>query len=174
MNTNDYLARLTRLLNEHKPILLKHLQPGLSREEVLAKLRTDVVPPESLVALYSWHNGTSRESHGATIGELALIPDSIYGFYDIDTMLDCQSGLEEASEFIPLLDWPNGRYLPFLYDGGTSSFSVDLASGAIMFISLESDTPFVEAYSSLDMFLKDLIRAYEEDEPLSFWAKLGL
>jgi len=76
----------------------------------------------------------------------------------------------EVAKHKPKIKEAVGRYFPFLWNGESSWLTLDLKSEKIIFLNLESDEPYREAYASFDDFLEDLLIANEKSETLKFFS----
>jgi hypothetical protein len=68
-----------------------------------------------------------------------------------------------------------GRYFPLLWDGSNSWFTVDLEPAnhsRIVLLHTELGGILFEAYGSFEEFLRDTIRANEQNEPLAAFDNL--
>jgi hypothetical protein len=132
--------------------------------------------PEILVALYSWRDGTDLSNndpflHRDVFREMvSLVPGTGYCFTSLDRSIGDVGFLKEAAKKRPQLARVAGDYFPVLWDGSTSRFAIDLKSSnrnKVVLISLRSDDPCREVYSSVEELLADIIRANREDDSLS-------
>ena len=76
----------------------------------------------------------------------------------------------EYAQTYPKLSIVIGRYFPFLWNGSSDHIAVDIKPGSgsrVVTIQTQEEYPLREAYASFEEFLKDAIRANENNEPLA-------
>jgi hypothetical protein len=82
----------------------------------------------------------------------------------------------ELARYHPRLSVLVGRFFPFLWDGSDRWIALDVdvsAHSRIVMIQDQEAEPLREAYDSFVDFLKDAIRANEDNQPLSCFKKPG-
>jgi hypothetical protein len=76
----------------------------------------------------------------------------------------------EGVKYRPALKAVVDRYFPAFWDGSTGWLAIDLkpsCNNRVVIIECETENPVREAYSSFEEFLKDAIRANEENDSLA-------
>jgi hypothetical protein len=168
VNTRSLLCELENAVHGRNPKLASQLRPGLSKVALTRELRN--VPGEriALLELYGWHNGTepSRREEGGrhlvSYEDLSIVPRELLIFPAFDLMLAHFNSFVAVAKGRKALRAAVGRLFPFLWDGGTSWLTLDLhdeKGGRVFFISFEAACPIVEAYSSFESCLSDLIQS---------------
>jgi hypothetical protein len=107
-----------------------------------------------------------------------FVPAPIYHFIELSWAIIDMKGFKEFARYNPRLSILPGRYFPFLWNGSTRYIAVDIDPAGhnrvvTIEINEEEQEPLREAYYSFEEFLKDAIRANENDEPLSCLRTLG-
>jgi hypothetical protein len=179
MNIKQLLQEVDVAIHSRNRELSALLCPGLPRETLARQLKNVPGAKESLLDLFSWHNGTDpereqiEERHVTSFQNLAIIPNELYVLPRIDLMLAHFGSFREVAKYNPKIAVAVERYFPILWNGSTSWLAIDLYEGchnAVVFIDFESDEPILEAYPSLEAFLLDLITANKTDTTISYFA----
>ncbi len=125
---------------------------------------------EPILDLFSWKNGCQFDSN-ARLADVALFPGSVYIYADLKTMVEHFEMFQEGFIYHPNFDEADGRYFPLFWDNSTGYLALDLASSThrVILLDPESEDLAREVYSSFDNFVKDAIRANEENDSLSFF-----
>jgi hypothetical protein len=162
--------RLMKALERRNAVAAEALNPGIPSERVRKFLQSSRVIGflEAVVATYGWRNG-SHTSSEFTLKTLSLFPESIYIFMDLDSAIEHRSELQDSLALHPEGAVFRGRFLPMFWDNSTGYLAVDLKSSTNGIVKLEPESEELaqDAYSSFDEFLKDAIRANEENDPLA-------
>ncbi len=163
------LNLLEQSIRQRNPVLADALQPGLPEEQIREVLRRAKVEGEiePIVCLFSWKNGTQID-FGATLNEMSPFPGTIYTLRDLKTMTEDFIMFHQSIVFHPQFAESDGRYFPIFWDNSTSYLAVDLKSsgGRVVLLEPEGEELARTAYNSFEDFLKDAIRANQEDERL--------
>lgn len=151
---------------------------------------------EPIVELYSWKNGTTLQDSDALragfvppmVYELSEIEKQVslnntglkrdtesraYHFTELKRALVDMKSFKEFARYHPRLSVLVGRYFPFLWDGSGSWIALDIepsGGGRVVVIQtgeVRDVQPLREAYDSFEEFLKDAVRANENNEPLA-------
>jgi hypothetical protein len=174
IHTSEALLELLyQAIHRRNPVLADSLQPGLPKDNIREMLQAAEVKGyiEPIVDLFAWKNGPAPDPSEMP-EELSLFPGSIYDFEDLKTAIAHFVGCREALEFVghPKFDEIDGRYFPLFWDMFTGYLAVDLQSAENRVVLFELELPelVMEIYVSFEAFLKDAIRANEEDEHMTF------
>ena len=166
------LERFEAEIRHRKPDLADALQPGLPEDSIREMLQATEVKGaiEPVVRFFAWKNGCQLDS-SVTLGEASPFPESVYVFVDLKTMIEHFGGFHEGFVYHPKFDEADGRYFPLFWDNSTGYLAVDLqsASHRVVLLDPESEDLAREVYGSFDDFLKDGIRANEENDSLTFF-----
>ncbi|WP_221031483.1 SMI1/KNR4 family protein [Actomonas aquatica] len=147
-------------------------RPGLSREFVERKLSATKGDPASVAELYTWHDGVNpieRQVDGVveiSYDGLGYIPNAEFHHLSFESACGHFATWNEASKHRWELREGNGRYFPFLWDGSSRYFLLDLrARGTrevIFFDSDNDESPYRFAYNNLAAFIEDVMRAFKD------------
>jgi hypothetical protein len=91
-------------------------------------------------------------------------------FEVLDVMIAHFRGFKEFAVYQPKYTEVVGRYFPIFWDGSTGYLAVDLEPSnrnRVVLLDPESENLVKVAYDSFENFLKDVIRANEEEENLT-------
>ncbi len=116
-----------------------------------------------------WKNGSDLDP-SLTIDEATLFPQSYYIFMDFEFMLSHFKMHKTWSRYQPPFMEVAGRCFPLFWDGDVNWIAVDLdasAHGRVVVIEKRADKLVREAYVSFDEFLRDAIRANEDNNKLT-------
>lgn len=120
MNLVESLDKMLGFLRKHNHAVSKHLQAGLTIDNVVNALRENDLPvSDEVVSLYTWRNGIDIENI-ESLDDIHFIP----GFY----ILNFDDALAFHNELRSLEDWKR-HWLPILANGGGDFFAVDLEQG---------------------------------------------
>lgn len=162
--------RFTKALQTRNPFAAQALIPGMPSDKIRVLLQNSRVTGtlKGVVATYEWRNG-SRTSSNFNLKMFSLFPESIYIFMDLDSAVEHRSEFEDSLAFHPEGGAFRGRFLPMFWDNSTGYLAVDLKSSTNGVVKLEPESEELaqEAYGSFDEFLKDAIRANEENDTLA-------
>ncbi len=164
-------------LGKRNPQLAERLQPGLSENRIRRMLERAGVQGmvEPIVDLFSWKNGVNNDCQALSREQASLFPKSVYIFMELD-MMTCHFGnFKDCMEHHPAYAKVVGRYFPLFWDGSNSWLGIDLSSAnnnRVVLIHTEFEQMVFEAYNSFEDFLKDAIRANEEDVSLTCFEAL--
>jgi hypothetical protein len=170
------LNKLATVLQRKNPFLAERLKRGLDEAEIRKKLQSVLgagsIGP--LIALYSWRNGTS--SAEVALEKASLFPGDVYEFIDLDTALYQFEIIKESARFLGTHTSSSEKYadladncFPSFWNGGTGWLAIDVSrsrNNRVVTVDFESERPIQDAYNSCDEFLKDVIRANEENDSL--------
>jgi len=166
------LNQLEKAIRQRNPTLANRLQPGLSGEQVRKMLQDAEIEGgvEPIVNLFSWKNGSQFDA-SVRLAEVALFPESVYVFPDLKAMIEHFKMFHEGFVYHPNFDEADGRYFPLFWDNSTGYLAADLKSPThrVVLLDPESEDLAREVYSSFEEFLKDAIRANEENDSLAFF-----
>jgi hypothetical protein len=164
------LEQFERAVRKRNPALADSLQPGLPEADIREMLQTEGVRGhiEPIVSFFVWKNGTALDPD-VTLGEASPFPESIYCFGDLNTMIEHFVGFHEGFAYHPKFEETDGRYFPLFWDNSTGYLAVDLRSPKhrVVLLEPESEELASSAYASFEEFLRDAIRANEEDDDLT-------
>lgn len=108
----------TGLKTLHRDELFRRLNVGQQEAAVRERLAAvELSPPDALVSLYMWRNGTRTD--GATLGEIDLFP----GFY----FLSLDDAIANRQAFITDPRW-HEDWFPVFADGGGDFYFVDFGN----------------------------------------------
>lgn len=143
----------TALRRLDRGVLLAHLRPGVSADEVRGTLGAVGLPsPPELVELYAWRDGTAESE--AVLGEIWFVP----GFY----LLSLEAALEHYRIQSALGGWDVGWW-PVLANSGGDYHVLDLGSGPVppvrRFGVHEGERPIM--YRSLGALLATVAEAFD-------------
>jgi hypothetical protein len=180
MNRTELLQKIELSIRKRSPLLAEHLQPGLPVKTIERQLKKISGLTQPLYDLYGWHDGISpyRWQTGETyhfsfaLKQLGFFPDEIFFFMGSEKAVAQLGFFNEIAKRRPALKEGVGRYFPLLWDGSTAYFTLDLDPGSksrVIFFENESEVPFQEAYTTIDDFLIDVLRANETGEKLRFF-----
>lgn len=164
------LEYLEKAVRQRNPELAVRLRPGLSEDDIRKMLQNAGVSGdvEPVVSLFAWHDG-SQPDPWATLVEASPFPESVYVFGDLATMIEHFKSFHESFVYHPKFYEVDGRYFPMFWDNSTGYLALDLngSTHRVVLLEPESEELAREAYSSFEGFLKDAIRANEEDDILT-------
>lgn len=172
MNTSqDLLVKFECAIHRRNPALADRLLPGLPEARVRKMLDRGKVKGavEPVVALYSWKNGTQPNAY-ITPERPSLFPIVVYMLAELDLMIAHFQGFEEISVYHPRYTEVIGRYFPLFWDGSMGYLALDLEPSnhsRVVVLEKKAEKLVREAYVSFDEFLKDAIRANENNDILS-------
>lgn len=195
MRMTELIQRLEIAILRRNPSLAANLQPGLSVLKIKAALKRKRIEGavEPILDLYSWRNGTDLQTNLnavkagfappveyelSEIEKRALLRQGIkrdtafrdYNFLKLETAILDMGGFRSYAQYHPRLSVLVGRYFPFLWDGSNGYIALDIepsANSRVVMIQTQDAQPLREAHNSFEEFLKDAIRANENDEPLA-------
>jgi hypothetical protein len=182
----DLIQKLEMAILKRNPKLGERLQPGLAAEKIKQSLKRAGIAGaiDPIVELYSWRNGTNLQGFGAEAVKAGFVPpievqlsDSIkqqmrrlglkgdtasvsYNFVELKMNILYKNSFDESAK----------RYFPLLWDGKSGFIAVDLdvaSNKRVVTIQKRDNQPLREAYDTFEEFLKDAIRANENNEPLT-------
>lgn len=164
------LKELESAIADRNPLLAERLQPAISETKARKALEragaTGAIEP--LLQLYSWKNGTIIDRELAS-SKTGFFPGPAYQFTELGRAIGDFKTLQEAFETRSdgkKLAEGVGRYFPFLWSGAVKWISVDLHPSwrnRVMLIDTDGASPYVEAYTSFEDFISDVIRANYEN-----------
>lgn len=171
----------TRLLTEFEeaaiawnPLIAGALRPGLPKAKVRRALQRESVSGDTdvLISIYAWRDGVLSQSINFTgIADCpGFFPGEAYIFLDLEMAIGHFRHCKSAAKNHPKLAEGSGRYFPLFWNGSVNWIGIDLAPGEnnrVMLMQHRSDSPFREAYKSIDEFLADAIRANRQRDLLS-------
>lgn len=165
------LEQLETAIRQRNTILAERLQPGLPEARIERMLKRAKVEGavEPVVSLFTWRNGSHLDP-SLTLAQASPFPGSIYIFMDFEMMLAHFRGFKELANYHPKYSEVDGRYFPLFWDGSSGYLAVDLKpsnQGRVAVLDPESEKFATVAYKSFEDFLKDAIRANEENDNLS-------
>jgi len=177
MNTIDLLEELSSLVSERYPVLDSYFNKGLSRDEVLRKMKKYKmsVPFEPLVTLYTWRNGVELQRkpdllkngsphlsrtcegflYGNIVREIFQMVDLDYGFSGYKGFIEGDKETQKAAN----------RMFPFLNDFRGRRFLLDTNADSeymVKYMDVSLEKPIRDAYKSLDDFLLAVIKSHLE------------
>ena|SRR5688572_6606248 len=165
----ELLEQFERAIRKRNPALADSLQPGLPEATIREMLQDADVRGhiDAILTFFAWKNGTALDAE-VTLGEASPFPESIYCFADLNTMIDHFIGFHEGFVYHPQFDEVDGRYFPLFWDNSTGYLAIDLRSSKqrVVLLEPESEDLAGDAYPSFEEFLRDAIRANEEDDNL--------
>jgi hypothetical protein len=169
--SKSLLDNFERAIRQRNKILSDRLQPGLPDDRIQRMLKRAKVEGAigPVVSLFSWRNG-SRLDPSLTLGQASPFPGSVYIFMDFEMMLAHFRGFKELAGFQPKFAEVVGRYFPLFWDGATGYLAVDLkplSHSRIAMLDPESESFVTVVYESFEDFLKDAIRANQENDNLT-------
>jgi len=164
------LEDLERAIRQRNPTLAQRLRPGLPESRIRKMMAerdiAGVIDP--IVALFAWKNG-SRLDPKITLEQSSPFPASIYTFMDLEMMIQDFIGFKEVGAYHPKYTEVVDRYFPIFWDGSTGYLALDLEPSGhnrVVLLDPESEAFVSQAYLSFEEFLKDAIRANEENDRL--------
>lgn len=165
------IEKLEIAILNRNPLLGKKLQPGLPIEKITRDLkRADIKGAiDPIIELYSWRNGTILDMDLAS-SKTGFAPEMVYNFTELRRAIVDMQSFKVISRYHPKYSELIGRYFPMLWDGSNGWIAVDVLPSChnrVVTILSEDDQPLREAYASFDEFLKDVIRANEENDNLT-------
>lgn len=178
MSYSETFEKLEVAIRNRDPRLSQQLRPGASATVIARRLKKVSGETEPLIALYSWHDGTEPlrwsegDTHKMSLTELSLVPGELCIFEEIEGAAATFAGWAEIAKYHTRLKEAVGRYFPILWDGSDTWFCLDVKPGQknrVVYVELQNDRPFKEAYATFDEFLLDVLRANETGEPLRFF-----
>jgi hypothetical protein len=196
LSMKDLIEKLEMAILKRNPKLAERLQPGLGVEKIKKDLKRAGIAGaiDPIIELYSWHDGTNLQGSGAEAVKPGFVPpvevqlsDSIkqqmrslgikrdtasvaYNFVELKMTILYKNSFEASEKQYRNLSIIAGRYFPFLWDGSSGFIAVDLdalGNKSVVTIQRRDDQPLREAYDTFEDFLKDAIRANENNEPLT-------
>jgi len=164
------LDEFERALRERNPTLANRLQPGLPETRIRRMLSRAKVQGavEPVIELFSWRNGSQLDPSVAQFS--SPFPKSDYIFMDFELMLADFDGFKEGAIYHPRMTELVGRYFPIFWDGSNGWLAVDIGSlspNRVVLVDAQCEEPVKDAYRSFHEFLKDAIRANEENDKLA-------
>ena len=158
-------------LGRRNPLLAERLQPGLSEDRVRKLLkRADVQGDiQPVIDLFTWKNGCDLDS-GLTKDQATLFPQLYYLFMGLEFLLDHFKMHKTWSKYQPAFVEVAGRYFPLFWNGAVNWIAVDLDASShnrVVVLDKKADNLVHEAYVSFNAFLKDAIRANENNDRLA-------
>jgi hypothetical protein len=166
----ELIQKLEAAVLNRNPLLVEKLRPGLPAEKIKKDLKRAGIEGsiDPIVNLYSWKNGTVLDMDLASL-KTGFVPESVYQFTELKRAIVDMNGYKEYARYHSRLSALVGRYFPFLWDGSTGWIAVDInpaSQNRVVTIQFEDDKPLREAYGSFEVFLKDVIRANNENDSL--------
>lgn len=166
----ELIQKLEAAVLRRNPLLAEKLQPGLPVDQIRKDLKRAGIEGaiDPIVQLYSWRNGTVLDMDLAS-SKTGFVPEVVYQFVNLKRAIVYMKGYKEYAHYHSRLSALVGRYFPILWDGATGWIAVDIKPSShneVVTIQFEDDKPLREAYPSFEVFLKDLIRANEENDSL--------
>jgi hypothetical protein len=173
----ELLQRLEMAVRQRSPQLAERLQPGLSERRIRRELERSNVGGcvHPIVSLFSWKNGVNNDSGALSREQASLFPRSIYMFMELDMMTAHFQGFFEDMQCHPAYARILGKYFPLFWDGSNSWLAVDLDpsnQSRLILLHTECEQMAFEAYSSFEGFLRDAVRANQEDDSLAGFDRL--
>jgi hypothetical protein len=156
MGTQNRIERLNKALYSRNASIFDYLNPGKPLDELLLLLNSNgILPNESLIAVYEWHNGV-RHSSDPYKREPELIPNG--SLYSLEYMI---------SRKRDILDWgylsrPE-NYLPFIGSLEDDLYLLKNTTGEIYYLSPAVQIFGEKAFGSIDSMLDFIIECYEEE-----------
>lgn len=144
---------LDKLISDKRPELAEALLPGISHESLDL---LDICLPDTLRALWSWHNGQSPNYYGdfhSSSNEMLM---------SVENAIEVKLELNELSESgdISSENWDES-WLPFTENGGGNYMCISLLNGEVFYY----DKHLVSTgkrFSSFQEWLANLISGYNE------------
>jgi hypothetical protein len=185
----DLIKKLEAAILHRNPQLTERLLPALPVEKIKKQLDRAGVKGaiNPVVELYSWHNGTNLQGFDVEAIKAGFVPplqvklseeikrtllamgikretDFVtYNFVELEMAILHLKGYKKKIQYLE-------RYFPILWDGSTNWIAVDmqpLTHNGVVTVQWRDKQPVREAYASFEEFLKDAIRANENNEPLT-------
>ncbi|WP_205678694.1 DUF6924 domain-containing protein [Aquisphaera insulae] len=126
-----------------------------------------------LVTLYGWKGGCRLDDALARTGK-GLFPGETYHFPPLNLAAAHFGFFDDVAANFPWMAPAVDRLFPIFWNGSDSWFAVDLEdAGAVVAVRFDPDRHFTPAYASLVDMLLDIIRANDEDTPISFFREGG-
>ncbi len=122
MRFEELFKKLADILSLYNIPLMENLAPGLTREEIISKLKPYGINNEVIIELYEWRNGIKFNSDNEYIGEIDILIG--FNFYPIDEAIESYE-FELTSiygcgkELFPIFSDYAGSYLYIDKDGIT-------------------------------------------------------
>jgi hypothetical protein len=154
--TKNRLQEIESILNEGNAPVLKYLNPGVSRQELLTFFNEQNINPNpALLALYEWHNGINFSVSGMVQSMIEIIPMGI--FYSLDFMVMSRKDVIEWNYMEDATD-----YIPLFGSGEDDIYLLKNSTGEIFYMSpaVQNFGEFV--FRSIDTMLDFIIECYRE------------
>jgi hypothetical protein len=171
------LEQFEAALRERNPRLAQKLHPGIPKDRISRILtRADVhgaVQP--IIALFAWKNGTEIHDFELSREQASPFPKSVYLFMELEMMTAHFSNFKDCLRYHPEYAKIVGRYFPLFWDGSNSWLAIKLDApdpGQIVLIHSELEQIVFRAYDSFTAFLRDAIRANQQNDGLTCFEKL--
>lgn len=193
---NDLLQQLGAAVLRRNPGVATALQAPLDADHIRRELKRVGIKEhvEPIVTLYTWHNGAKfyRESESFDLGfappVVSYLPKAHIEFleglghkvdpnrklYDAFTFFEFDGGIgavklwKKFSKSLPDSAALAGRFFPFMSNKSGDQIAIDVTpEGRGRVVVIAKDKRVREAYDSLEVFLRDLIRANETNELLA-------
>jgi len=116
-----------------------------------------------------WKNGSDLDP-SLTMDQATLFPQLYYIFMDLEFMLSHFQMHKTWSKYQPPFVDVAGRYFPLFWNGSVNWLAVDLDvsnHSRVVVLEKKAEKLVREAYVSFDEFLKDAIRANEDNDKLT-------
>jgi hypothetical protein len=171
LSMNLLIQKLEAALLRRNALLNEKLQPGLPEAKIKSVLMRAKITGElqPIFDLYSWKNGTILDRDLASL-RTGFFPDAVYHFTDLKFATAHMKSFRELGEYRDGLAQIAAEYFPAFWDGSTGWLAIDLKpfkKNRVVKIEFETEKPIHELYSSFEEFLKDAIRANEENGSLA-------
>jgi hypothetical protein len=153
------LQKLSFLLEEKKAPVLKYLNLGISKEQVLdAFLTLKKIPDVKLQTLYEWHNGVT-EVNEETVrqSEIQFLPMGI--FYSVSDMLKKKKEMD-TWEYLTEELQDADKMIPIFGSREDDFFLYNLDTGEICYIAPSIQVYGSSRFKSLDVFIECIIECY--------------
>jgi hypothetical protein len=150
------LQELEMILTKSNAPVLKYLNPGMAREEIVTFFtRHNINPNPTLVALYEWHNGVFFPFPRLKQAMIEILPMGI--FYCLDFMLMSR---EDVIKWNYLED--PADYLPLFGSGEDDIYLLKNSTGGIFYMSPAVQNFGEFCFRSIDAMLDFIIECYRE------------
>lgn len=149
----EKLTQLDSILHDGKAPLVRFLNPGLSKKEIVAFLTShNIYPFPDLITLYEWHNGVNTV-YGHHDEEVDLIPFG--ALFNLREMIQMREIFFEWAE----KDFDNLKnYVPILGTGESDMFILNTTTGQVLayqpMIQIDGELAFHSIEALIDCILE--------------------
>lgn len=161
MSADSWLHRLQATIEQHRPALMRYLNPGLPERQRVSLLRRFHAPDQAdvLADLYRWRDGTRLTPEFADNPSLLIIPEVPFHFIDLEmAVAHFSHGRAAALQRVKMRPYAD-RLLPCFWDGDRRWICVDatLELAPVFLAEHDADTPYEPLYSGFIEFIEDTI-----------------